>query len=85
MHPISTLLLILGYALAMPIAVRLASVRPRLVGLAIGGYQVGVIVAGLGWLLRGFRLVALAHLVWALLLPWVYRRRLRARLGTRDE
>lgn len=71
MHPLSTALFLLGYALAIPIAGRLPSIVARQQRLAIWGHQVGILFASLGWLLRGQVLVAFAHMVWlAVVYAW---------------
>lgn len=64
MHPLSTALFLLGYALALPIASRLPSVVARGQRLAMWGHQLGILAAALGWLLRGQVLVATAHGIW---------------------
>ncbi len=64
MHPISTLLIVLGYGLALPVAVRWRTVRPGMRNVALVGHQVGVGIAAAGWLMRGLILLAVIHLVW---------------------
>lgn len=64
MHPLSTAFFLLGYALALPIAGRLPSIIVRQQRLAMWGHQFGVVLAGVGWLLRGQALVALLHGLW---------------------
>lgn len=65
-HPLSTALFLLGYGLALPIAARLATVVERQQRLAMWGHQAGVLLATLGWVLRGQILVAAIHVVWLL-------------------
>lgn len=64
MHPLSTALFLLGYSLALPIGARLASVVADQKRLAMWGHQAGVLLATLGWLLRGQVLVAVIHGAW---------------------
>lgn len=64
MHPLSTALFLLGYALAIPIAGRLPAVVARRNRLAMWGHQTGILFVTLGWLLRGRVLVAVAHMIW---------------------
>ena len=64
MHPLATALLIVGYGLAIPITTRLPTVVARQQRLAMWGHQAGILVATLGWLLRGTILVAAAHGLW---------------------
>ena len=67
MHPLSSALLILGYALALPIAAKMTTVVERQNRLAILGHQLGIMFATLGWILRGALFVALAHGIWLLI------------------
>lgn len=64
MHPVSTVLFLVGYALALPVAFRWASVLERRSTLALTGHQLGIGVAMIGWFLRGRVYVAVAHLIW---------------------
>lgn len=64
MHPLSTALFLLGYALAIPVAMRMPTVVARQNRLGLFGHQAGMMVAGLGWLLRGQILVTVAHGIW---------------------
>lgn len=64
MHPISTALFLVGYGLALPIATRLPTVVANQSRLAIWGHQFGLLIAALGWVLRGGILVAVLHLAW---------------------
>jgi hypothetical protein len=63
-HPLSTALFLLGYALAVPIVSRLPGIIARQQRLAMWGHQLGVLLAASGWLLRGQVAVALIHGVW---------------------
>jgi hypothetical protein len=63
-HPLSTALFLVGYALALPLARRLPSIVTQQQRLAFAGHQLGVLVALIGWLSRGGYTVALAHLAW---------------------
>ena len=64
MHPISTALFVVGYALALPIAGRLPTVVAGQNRLAVWGHQLGLLIAAFGWVLRGGVLVAVLHLAW---------------------
>lgn len=64
MHPLSTALFLLGYSLALPIGSRLPSVVAGQNRLAMWGHQTGVLLAGVGWLLRGQILMAVVHAAW---------------------
>lgn len=64
MHPLSTILFIAGYGLALPLAARLSAVIAGRQRLAFAGHQVGVLIALLGWLVRGSIVMALLHVVW---------------------
>lgn len=64
MHPISTALFILGYALALPIAAKMSTVVERQARLGLLGHQLGIMIALLGWLMRGSIFVAIAHGLW---------------------
>lgn len=71
MHPLSTALFLLGYALALPIASRLPTIVGRQQRLAILGHQFGVLLAAMGWLLRGQVMVAVLHGIWlAIVYGW---------------
>jgi hypothetical protein len=63
-HPVSTALFILGYGLALPIGMKLGRMVAQQHRMALLGHQVGVILALLGWLLRGDLLLAAVHGVW---------------------
>lgn len=60
----STALFILGYALALPIAAKMTTIVERQNRLAILGHQIGIMLATLGWILRGAVFVAIAHGLW---------------------
>ncbi len=64
MHPASTLLFLIGYGLAIPTGSRLLAIVARQHRLAFMGHQIGVIVAALGWALRGKTILFVIHLVW---------------------
>lgn len=64
MHPLSTVLFLAGYGLALPLAGRLTAIVAGQQRLAFAGHQVGVVIALLGWLVRGSFVMALLHLVW---------------------
>lgn len=64
MHPLSTVLFLLGYSLAIPIGMRMVSIVATQHRLAVTGHQVGVILALVGWLLRGTLVIALIHVAW---------------------
>lgn len=65
MHPLSTVLFLAGYGLALPLAARLSAIIAARQRLAFAGHQVGVVVALIGWLARGSIVMALLHVVWA--------------------
>ncbi len=67
MHPVSTALFILGYALALPIAFRMSAVVARQHRTALAGHQIGVVIALLGWLLTGRIWMVIVHAVWLLI------------------
>lgn len=64
MHPLSTVLFIAGYGLALPLAGRLGTIVAGQQRLAFAGHQIGVVVALLGWLVRGSFVMATLHAVW---------------------
>lgn len=64
MHPVSTALFLLGYALAVPIGTKIGSVVARQHRLALWGHHTGILIAAVGWLMRGQVLVAAAHGLW---------------------
>lgn len=64
MNPVSTALFLVGYGLALPIGSRLKAVAVEQHRLAMLGHQVGVIVATLGWVVRGAMFMAFLHLLW---------------------
>ncbi len=71
MHPVSTALFLVGYGLALPIALRMSAVVAQQHRLAIWGHQLGLLTATLGWVLRGGIVVAIIHLAWmALVATW---------------
>jgi hypothetical protein len=63
-HPASTVLFLIGYFLAIPIAFRMPRVVEQQHRLALTGHQVGVTLAMLGWLSRGAVTMAVIHVVW---------------------
>lgn len=66
MHPVSTALFLLGYGLAVPIAMRMVSIVAAQHRLALTGHQIGVGLALLGWLLRGSIVIMVIHILWLL-------------------
>ena len=64
-HPVSTLLFLIGYGLVLPIAFGRARIKPKMLTLAFAGHQLGLGVAALGWLLRGSVWIAAGHIAWA--------------------
>ena len=64
MHPLSTVLFIAGYGLALPLASRLSTIVRGQQRLAFAGHQVGMLIALIGWLSRGAVVMALIHAVW---------------------
>ena len=60
----STALFLVGYGLAIPIGMRLGHVARTGNRLALAGHQVGVVIALVGWLLRGSVALTVAHVVW---------------------
>lgn len=72
MNPAATLLLILGYSLALPIMVRWTVTVGWRRTMAVRGAQVGLLIAGAGWLARGRAVIGVAHLLAGLALPfWI--------------
>jgi len=70
-HPLSTALFLLGYALAIPIAIKMSVVVERQNRLGLLGHQTGIMIATLGWVLRGAIFVAVGHVLWlALAYAW---------------
>ncbi len=63
-HPLSTVLFIAGYGLALPLAGRLSTIVATQQRLAFAGHQVGVLIALVGWLSRGAFVMATLHAVW---------------------
>lgn len=63
-HPVSTALLLLGYGLALPIALRMTQIVARQHRIAFVGHQLGVGIALLGWALRGSIVIAVIHAAW---------------------
>lgn len=85
MHPVSTALFLVGYGLALPIALRLPSVVSEQNRLAIWGHQLGLLIVTLGWVMRGGVTVAVIHLAWmALASVWFGFRPLVGRRRRRD-
>ncbi len=64
MHPLSTVLLALGYGLSIPIVARLTQLKQHRNRLAIVGHQVGMTIALVGWATRGRVVMVLIHLGW---------------------
>ena len=64
MHPLSTILLLVGYVLALPIALKMPIVVAKQHRLAFTGHQAGVTVALLGWLTRGTYSIVVIHVLW---------------------
>ncbi len=67
----------LGYSLAIPIGSKLPEVIRTRNKLALTGHQVGVIIAGLGWLVGARTPLVWMHLIWLLVASiwygWVNR------------
>lgn len=64
MNPIATALFLVGYGLALPIGARLPTVVADQHRLAMWGHQLGILIAALGWALRGRPIMAVIHLLW---------------------
>lgn len=64
MAPVSVPLLLLGYALALPIGMKLGRVMAQQHRLALLGHQVGILLAGAGWAVRGRPFMVGFHLLW---------------------
>ena len=60
----TTALFLLGYGLAIPIAMRMTSIVAQQHRVALAGHQIGVGLAFLAWLLRGSLVIAVIHLFW---------------------
>jgi hypothetical protein len=77
-HPVSTLLFLAGYGLAIPIALQLGRIVAQQHRMALVGHQVGIGIAAVAWLLRGRVVLALLHMVWAIgVRVWFDRQRIR--------
>lgn len=63
-HPLSTVLFIAGYGLALPIGSRLPTIVANQQRLAFAGHQLGVLIAFVGWLSRGSFVMATLHVIW---------------------
>ena len=63
-HPLSTVLFLAGYGLALPLGSRLPSIVANQQRLAFAGHQFGILIALVGWLSRGSFILATLHLVW---------------------
>jgi len=82
MHPVSTVFLILGYALSLPIVYKLPEVIRQQKRLPIAGHQIGISLAILGWGLRSNIVIAAAHFIWILIVRlWFWY---RGNKGTSD-
>ncbi|MEL7155103.1 MAG: hypothetical protein AAFN30_00735 [Actinomycetota bacterium] len=66
MHPVSTALFIVGYALSLPIAFRMGAVAAGQHRAAFAGHQIGVVVALVGWIITGRVVMAVVHGLWLL-------------------
>lgn len=64
MYPVTATLLLLGYALALPIGMKLPQVVAQQNRLAMVGHQVGIVIAGVGWLLKESVGLAVVHGLW---------------------
>lgn len=64
MQPASTFLFIVGYLLAVPVALKMPVVVAKQHRLAMTGHQLGVAIAMIGWLTRGSIVMAVIHLAW---------------------
>ena len=60
----TTALFLLGYGLAIPIAMRMTKIVAQQHRLAFAGHQVGVGIALLAWVLRGSIMIAAIHVAW---------------------
>lgn len=65
-HPLSTIIFLLGYGLALPIGAKFGAVRASQNRLALIGHQAGVGLAALGWALRASAAMFLVHVLWLL-------------------
>ncbi|MFV0526376.1 MAG: hypothetical protein ACK5RL_17975 [Acidimicrobiales bacterium] len=81
MHPLTTAMFIVGYALALPIGIRLSELAERGQRAALAGHQFGVVLAGVGWALSGRLVMAVLHLAWAVIAVAWFRVKERAAAG----
>jgi hypothetical protein len=65
-HPASTALLLLGYAMALPVLARFGRVLRGRHRMALFGHQIGMLLAASGWMLNRQTVLALLHLLWAI-------------------
>jgi hypothetical protein len=63
-HPVSTALFLLGYGLALPIGMKMGRVVAEQQRTALAGHQIGVVIALVGWLLKGSVAFAVVHVIW---------------------
>lgn len=73
MHPVSTALFVLGYALALPIASKLPALIAAGHRLAFWGHQLGIVIASLGWVARGQIPVVVGHVAWLVIVHIWFR------------
>ncbi len=64
MHPLSTIMLVLGYFAAIPLATQIVSIVMKQRRIAMVGHQAAFLVVALGWTLRKWVYVALIHGMW---------------------
>ena len=65
MNPGAVVLLLLGYGLAIPIGARITHLPIKRLRVAVVGFQIGAILAGLGWALRSSPWMAVLHIAGA--------------------
>ncbi len=72
-NPVAAVLLILGYSLVIPVAVRWSTLQGRPLRVAVAAGRFGLALAAAGWAARGTWVLAAAHLAAAVVLPWWVR------------
>ncbi len=65
MNPIGIALLLVGYALVVPIATKMRRVVESQNRLALSGHQLGIVLVCLGWAVGGRVQMIWIHLLWA--------------------
>ena len=77
MNPVALALFLAGYGFALPVLTRWNRLPAKYKAHALTGHQFGIMLAAVGWLVRGRALIAGVHIAWLIVARFTLGRQLR--------